>query len=118
MNVHHVLVFAVTSTTNLQLAKTLINIVKEAKKEANYMSERHPEEANHRLEQTKSPLSSSKRQHKEKKNSNDPWKKKTQKTTQKRKKLKLTSKKTLKLPKKTQQMLELNKPKRKPKTHV
>jgi len=100
VNVHHVLVFAVTSTTNLQLAKTLINIMKEAKKEANYMSERHPEEANHRLEQTKSPLCSSKRQHKEKKNSNDPWKKKTQKTTQKRKKLKLTSKKTLKLPKK------------------
>ena len=75
MNVHHVLVFAVTSTTNLLLAKTLINIMKEAKKEANYMSERHPEEANHRLEQTKSPLYSSKRQ------------------------LKLTSKKTLKLPK-------------------
>jgi vacuolar-type H+-ATPase subunit E/Vma4 len=67
VNVHHVLVFAVTSTTNLQLAKTLINIMKEAKKEANYMSERHPEEANHRLEQTKSPLCSSKRQHKEKK---------------------------------------------------
>jgi hypothetical protein len=41
--------------------------MKEAKKEANYMSERHPEEANHRLEQTKSPLCSSKRQHKEKK---------------------------------------------------
>jgi len=62
--------------------------MKEAKKEANYMSERHPEEANHRLEQTKSPLCSSKRQHKEKKKlkwslekenpEDNPEKKKTQ----------------------------------------
>jgi hypothetical protein len=49
------------------------------------MSERHPEEANHRLEQTKSPLYSSKRQHKKKKTQMIPGKRKPRRQPRKEK---------------------------------